>query len=267
MDDLEIINEALRIVELARDRGIVLRILGAIAIRLHSEGYQDLHKRLNRLGDRVSSFTDIDLIGYSSQRRGIRKLMEKDLNFQIPRHFLFLHGKERLIYTHSERHYQVDIFLDKLSFSHDIFFGKKPGKGRLELDYPTIPLSELLLEKLQIHEINEKDIKDVIVLLRAHSISHSDKRDTINIEYITNILSNDWEFWYDVKTNLDKVFMFAEKYAEDGLLSSRDLEDISNKIHYIISCLDRSPKTKKWLKRAKVGTRKKWWRDVEEVFR
>jgi len=36
LSDEEMVREAVRIVEAARERGVILRILGAIAIRLHS---------------------------------------------------------------------------------------------------------------------------------------------------------------------------------------------------------------------------------------
>lgn len=267
MEDIELIDEAVKLVQTAQDKGIILRILGAIAVRIHAGEFQELHKKLGRLGNTESSFTDLDLIGYSSQRHLIRNLMEKELKFYINPHFLLLHGRDRLKYFNQEKKYNVDVFLDSLNFSHTIFFGKKPGEGRLELDSPTITISDLLLEKLQIHEINEKDIKDIIVLLRAHKIAFSEERDSINLDYILRVLNNDWEFWYEAVTNLNKVAYFAEKYVKDNLLSPEDLVDVTNKIKEILSSLNNSQKSKKWLERAKIGTKKKWWRDVEEIFR
>ena len=265
LSDKEIIEEATKIVETAQSKGVILRILGAIAIRIHSKGVEDLHKKLNRLGDEGKSFTDIDLIGYSSQWGDIRKLMERDLAFKISRQFLLLHGKDRLIYYHPEDLYHVDIFFDKLTFSHDIDFGKR-GKGRLELDYPTITVTDLLLEKLQIHDINEKDIKDVIVLLKAHNLGNSDV-DSVNIDYLSKILGDDWGFWMDVRENLMKTLRFAQKYRDAAILSAGDYEEIANKINSLLEILDTCPKTKKWQKRAKQGVKKKYWRDVEELYR
>jgi len=265
LNDEEIIREAVKIVETAQSKGVILRILGAIAIRLHSEGFEELHKRLSRLGGGEKSFTDIDLIGYSSQWGDIRKIMEKELSFNISRQFLLLHGKNRLIYYHPENLYHVDIFFDKLSFSHDIDFGKR-GKGRLELDYPTITVTDLLLEKLQIHDINEKDIKDLTVLLKAHALGHDDEN-SVNINYLSKILGDDWGFWMDVRENLMKTLKFAQKYREESRLSSEDYVEIEEKIKSLIELLDTCPKTKKWQKRAKQGVKKKYWRDVEELYR
>lgn len=265
LSDKKVIEEAINIVEKAQSKGIILRILGAIAVRIHSGGFEELHKKLNRLGNEEKSFTDIDLIGYSSQWGDIRRLMEKELSFAISRQFLLLHGKDRLIYYHPRGLYHVDIFFDKLMFSHDINFGKK-GNGRLELDYPTITVTDLLLEKLQIHEINEKDIKDLIVLLKAHDLGHDD-RDCINTEYISKILGDDWGFWMDAKENLMKILKFAQKYHFENIISMGDYKDLENKINSLIELLDKCHKTKRWLKRAEEGVTKKYWRDVEELYR
>ncbi|MCD6236189.1 MAG: hypothetical protein J7J94_04285 [Thaumarchaeota archaeon] len=266
LSDEEITREAVKIVEAAKERGVILRILGAIAIRLHSRGYEEFHKQLGRLGDAEKSFTDIDLIGYSSQHGDIRKLMEKELSFYISRQFLLMHGKDRLIYYHPQNLYHVDIFFDKLAFSHDVPFGKK-GKGRLELDYPTITVTDLLLEKLQIHEINEKDIKDIIVLLKAHELGHSDE-DQVNLDYLAQLLGDDWGFWKDATDNLKKTLAFAEKYREASLISGEDYRDIEEKVEKILEVLESCPKSKRWRKGEKqAAKKKKYWRDVEELYR
>lgn len=266
LSDEEMIREAVRIVEAAQKRGIILRILGAIAIRLHSAGHEEIHSRLGRLGDAGKSFTDIDLVGYSSQYGEIRKLMERELSFRISPQFLLLHGRERLLYNHPENLYHVDIFFDKLAFSHDIPFGKM-GNGRLELDYPTITVTDLLLEKLQIHEINEKDVKDIIVLLRAHQLGHGDE-DQVNLDYLAKLLGDDWGFWKDATDNLRKTLSFAEKYRGSGLISAEDYREIEGKVAHLINVLESCPKTRRWHDGAKqVEKKKKYWRDVEEVYR
>lgn len=266
LSDDEIISEAIKIVNEGEKRGVILRILGALAVRIHSNGLEALHKGLGRLGENTKgSFTDIDLIGYSSQRAGVRELMEKYFSFTISRQFLLLYGKERLVYYHQDNLYHVDIFFDKLSFSHEIQFGKK-GSGRLELDSPTITVSDILLEKLQIHQINEKDIKDIIVLLRAHNVGEGEG-DRINLRYIASILGNDWGFWMDATENLRKTMKHAEKYFEQSLISQEDLNDVNSKCLKILDYLEECPKTKNWEKRARKGVKEKYWREVEELYR
>lgn len=266
-DDEVFIKDALKIVEEGERHKVTLRLLGALAVKIHSHEYDDLHRRLKRLGNEKQAFTDIDFMAYSKERANVRKLMEDVLGFKHSGHFMLMHGKERLLYHHPEELYHVDIFFDKLQFSHDIHFGSNAKKGRLRLDFPTIPLADLLLEKLQIHEINEKDIKDIIVLLRAHEIDQLDQKETINIKYIAKILADDWGFWYDAKINLNKVKVFADNYRSKSLLTPEDLTDIYDKVDRIIMFIDAEPKTQKWKKRGKKGTSKEWWRPVETIVR
>ncbi len=266
-NDEVFLRDALKIVEEAERRDITLRLLGALAVRIHSSQYDYLYKKLKRLGEEECFFTDIDFIAYSKERAKVRKLMEDVFDFKYSRHFLLMHGKERLLYYHPKGLYHIDVFFDKLQFSHTVHFGSNPKNGRLALDFPTISLADLLLEKLQIHEINEKDIKDVLVLLRAHKIGQLDQKEVINVKYVAEILADDWGFWYDATENLRKIRSLADKYRAKGFLTLEDSADIRDKVDRIIALIDAEPKTRKWEKRRKKGTSKKWWRPVETLTR
>lgn len=257
------IEDAKKIVSKAYEKGIVLRILGAVAIRIHSMDYADLHKKLGRLGREKQTFSDIDFIAYGKQRNKIVNFFEKDMSYIVNRYIMLgTLGKKRHIYYHPKSYYYIDVFFDRLEFSHDI-----PLKGRLELDNPTIPLADLVLEKIQIHQINEKDIKDLIVLLRAHEISETDKKETINAKYIAKILADDWGFWYDATKNMQKVKFFTKKYYQENLIDNNTLDDIFTKIDKILEIIEKEPKTRKWKKREKIGIKKKWYKEVEEIVR
>jgi hypothetical protein len=133
--------------------------------------------------------------------------------------------------------------------------------GRLEQDYPTIPLADLLLEKTQIVKINEKDIKDTLLLLRTHDIGNDDK-DVINASWIAHTLKDDWGFWYTVTTNLNKVNAYKNQY---DWLSTEDRAIIESRINKLLSAIEAEPKTSRWRFRARIGTKKKWYNDVEEL--
>ncbi|MGC8949564.1 MAG: hypothetical protein ACP5OK_09545, partial [Thermoprotei archaeon] len=159
------------------------------------------------------------------------------------------------------------VFLNKLEFSHDVLFGEKPGSGRLELDYPTITLADIILEKLQIHFINLKDLIDLIVLFMGHDVSEHANKDMIDGEYIAKVLSDDWGFWYDAITNLNKAKSLAKTFLESGKLTEEQIKIIIERIDTLRKMIDNYPKTKNWEKRAKIGTNKPWYREVEEVVR
>ncbi|MFW9831182.1 MAG: hypothetical protein ACFFD8_05360 [Candidatus Thorarchaeota archaeon] len=267
MSDKEFLREATNIVDQAEENGVIIRILGALAIRMQTPHKINLHKTLDRLGEGHMSFTDIDLIGPKSQRRQIENFFQRTLGFNVDRYAL-LAAKDRYIYHHPEKPYYVDVFLDCLDFSHTIEFARKNDFHRLLLDKPTITLADLILEKTQIHDINEKDIKDLITLFAGHDVGTSDKDPkTINEAYIAEILSTNWGFWYDATTNLRLVRDFVQKYCEEGLIEKDECNTVVHRVEELLKTIDNQPKAKAWEKRAKKGTKKQWWKDVEESDR
>ncbi len=267
MSDKEFLKEAIHIVDQAEEYGVTIRILGALAIRMQTPNKIGLHHTLDRLGEGKMSFTDIDLIGPKSQRRKIENFFEKELGFEVDRYAL-LAAKDRYIYHHPQKPYHVDVFLDCLDFSHKIQFAHKNDFHRLSLDKPTITLADLVLEKTQIHDINEKDIKDLITLFAGHEVGTTDKDPkTINEIYIAEVLSDDWGFWYDATANLRKALEFCKKYCAEELIEKNESNTVVAKIEELLKTIDEHPKTKNWEKRAKKGTSKKWWKDVEESDR
>lgn len=265
--DTALVEDAIRIVDVAKRNGVVLRLLGALAISLHSSEFAHLHQSLKRLGDSERAFTDVDLIGYSKQRVKIREFMEDELNYVVDQNVLLFRGKERLVYQHPDQNYHIDIFLDGLRFSHHITFGTDPKKGRLLLDYPTISATDLLLEKLQIHSISQKDLKDIIVLLRAHQLNSTDGPRIINTNHVAAVLADDWGFWKDATTNLREVSSYGAKYAAERMLPHSDLADVANKVNHLLAQIENEPKTPTWKERERAGEERPWWNDVEEVSR
>jgi hypothetical protein len=150
---------------------------------------------------------------------------------------------------------KVDVFLDKLQMCHTINFD-----GRWQVDSPTIPLAELVLEKAQIVKINEKDIKDLLILFLSHELSDGDK-DTINCKLIADTLSKDWGFYYTVTVNLTKVLNLINNY---GGLDNAQRQTIMKRISNLRDEIEKHPKTISWRFRAKAGTKKKWYGDVED---
>lgn len=260
----KVLNTALGLVEEAQKRGVVIRILGALAVYLHCQEMPETLEAIKRMGrlEGDSIFTDIDVIAYSKQRKHLINLM-KDLQYDENRMINLLFGHKRLLYV--KEGVKVDVFFDKLEFSHDVPFGNAPGKGRLELDYPTISLADLVLEKLQIHQINRKDIVDLIALFMTHEVGEKLEREVIDGGYIASLLSDDWGFWYDATENLKKVLSFVDRFSQEGVLSLGQAERVRENVGRLRSMIDAAPKTKNWKKRAKAGTSKPWYREVGEL--
>jgi hypothetical protein len=269
--DDEFVDEARKIVEAAQKQGTVLRELGSLAIYVHSlhdpEGASFLH-RVGRVKEGVPLFTDLDLMGYVSQSRAISKVFDR-LGFRPDNMINGFFGDRRLVYYEKADRFHVDIFLDKLEFSHDVLFGKKPGNGRLELDYPTITVTDLVLEKLQIHNIARKDLVDLLVLFLGHAVNAatSGDRESIHAGYIANLLADDWGFWYESTQNLGKTRQLLEQFVANARISADQAARIQDRMGRLETALSSVPKRRQWEKRAKIGTAKPWFRDVEEVVR
>jgi hypothetical protein len=182
------------------------------------------------------------------------------LEFEVDQNALLMHGNSRLLVHQTAKGYSADVFFDRLHYSHDVAFGNKPDSGRLDLAPLTISPEDLALEKLQIHEINEKDIKDLIVLFTANAIGKTDDGNMINGAYIAETLADDWEFWYEVTCNLDKVRNFLARYQSEGLIDANIYSVVSKRIEELTGLMNNQPKSSKWQKRGKTGAQKKWWR-------
>jgi hypothetical protein len=251
------LNEARRVVDRGKAEGITLRILGALAVRIHSPEFAELHQSLGRLGA-GTEFTDIDLMTYGKTRDKLEPFFKRTGFNPEPRvRRTPAIWAYRQMYVEPKGQFHVDLFFDKLEMSHTIDF-----RNRLEVDYPTISLADIVLEKMQIHHINEKDIKDTIVLIRAHECGDSDN-ECINEPYISSLLSEDWGFWYTVTNNLKKTKLFLQDYPID----QTHKDDVSKKIDRLLTKIDEAPKTTKWKLRARVGEKKKWYNDVDETIR
>jgi hypothetical protein len=255
LDHEEFVRQALGIVDSAEKSGIRLRLLGAVAFRIHCPVHRDLQLSMHRV------LTDIDFAAYYKQEKAIDKFFVKDLGYESHQAALtpgLMLGRK--IYDDpGDARPHIDVFFDKLNMCHVVSW----EKGRLEIDKLTLSLADLMLEKLQIVHINEKDVIDLMMLLREHEIGNHDN-EVINGAYLSWIMCKDWGFYYTSTTNLKKVKALLGDYEA---LSPDDREIISGRISELLDMIEKEPKSLGWKLRAKVGTKKQWYNDVEEVER
>jgi hypothetical protein len=242
-------SELKQILKASDDAGVLLRVIGSLAFQIHCRQYGFLQAAMGR------AYTDIDFAAYRKQAKEVKALMSA-LGYTENREVFIVSEGERSIFDRPEAGLHVDVFYDKLDFCHTIFW-----EGRLEVDRPSIPLAEMLLEKMQIVQINEKDIIDTIMLLLEHPLGDHDA-ETINMKRIAGICSSDWGFWRTTSMNLDKVRRLAQGYEQ---LSVDQKNHIELQVKTALARLDAEPKTLAWKLRARVGDRVKWYKEVDEV--
>jgi len=242
-------TEVWRITEAARQGGLMLRLLGSLAFQVHCPQYGFLQAKLGR------AYTDIDFAGYGKQAKVISEMLA-GLGYTEDREIFVLTEGSRAIFENLANSIHVDVFYEKLDFCHVIRWN-----GRLEADWPTIPMAEMLLEKMQIVKINEKDLIDTIMLLLEHPLGDSDA-ETINLSQTARLCAADWGLWRTTTMNLEKVKQIAQTYPQ---LSAADKATVTQKVDAVLARLEAEPKPLAWKLRARVGDRIKWYKDVDEV--
>jgi hypothetical protein len=139
--------------------------------------------------------------------------------------------------------------------SHQIPFG-----DRLALEPVTVPLAELLLTKLQVVQLNEKDVRDALALLHDHPVEESDG-DAINAAQVARLCASDWGLWRTFTANLAALEGHLDRYE----LPEESKGRIVERIEGLQERIEQEPKPLGWRMRAKIGDRKRWYELPEEV--
>ncbi|HUH98766.1 MAG TPA: hypothetical protein VLZ89_15480 [Anaerolineales bacterium] len=233
------------------NKHVMMRLIGALAFRTHCQVYGYIQDKLGR------KFTDFDFVSYPRFVRDVRRILT-ELGYEEDKQVTQLFGDRRMLFHDPAFGRHADVFYNVLDFCHPLSF-----VGRLEAEQLTVPLAELLLEKMQIVQINEKDLIDSVMLLREHPIGDVDQ-ETINAAVITRILANDWGFWRTVTGNLKLLDEKLEQYRD---LSREDRQVAHGRIRELQDRIEAEPKSLRWKARAQIGERVKWYKDVEELQR
>ncbi len=244
--DANVTTEALRIGELAASRGVPLRVVGGVAVALHTNG--EVHPALRR------TYRDIDLV---TKRRGDREALKLlvDAGYVSNERFNSLVGvHNRLVAYDMLNQRQLDVFVGEFKMCHAI------PLERLDVDSPTVPLAELLLTKLQIVRLNDKDVKDIAAILLEHPVGDGDD-ETINANRVAQLLASDWGLWRTSRGSIEFV-----RTALDGLeLSPVERDLIRERLDTLWERVEREPKPLKFRTRARVGDRTRWYEEPDEV--
>jgi hypothetical protein len=237
--------ESRRLVAAATDAGIMARVLGGVAVCLQTSSDGPLQTR---------TCADIDI---ATPRGGRRKVADflKSAGYVEDEMFNTVHGARRLLFYDMVNRRKLDVFVGEFSMCHVI-----PLADRLDRDPLTVPLAELLLTKLQIVELNERDQRDIYNLLLHHDISDGDGTG-IEADYIADLCAKDWGLWRTCKATIERCLANLAGYSlppdASGLIAAR-LQSLWQKI-------EEAPKTARWKLRNRVGDRVRWYEEPEET--
>ena len=251
--------EALRIVDLAADRGLLVRLMGGMAFHAISPTWTALRARPGR---------DIDFATRSADCKAVADLLV-ECGYTPDRQYNALYGHKQLYFVDIEHRRPADVLVDRLDMCHRLDFA-----ARLPLARPTLPLADLLLTKLQIVEINRKDVLDALILLAEHPLAANDggtdagdAAAAINLSRIVAITSADWGWWRTITGNLATLTRFvATDLAPDDLDTGRPLRfDPQTQIDALGAAIEAAPKSARWRLRARLGDRVRWYEEPEEI--
>ena len=243
--------EALGLAKAAEAAGIGLKLLGGLAVRVLCP----------ELPPRLRPGQDMDFGCLSKGRKAAAAFLETQ-GCVPDRRFNNLNGDRQMYFTAPSGR-PVDVMVDRLTMCHVLDF--RPRFGRLPY---TLDAIDILLSKLQIFELNEKDARDILHLLAGLQVGEP-RRGTaaangvLDTGWFGQLLGADWGWWRTVTGNLDKLPALAADRPEllppgaphDPVEQARQLADIARSV----------PKGMKWKLRANVGDRVRWYELPEEV--
>jgi hypothetical protein len=236
--------ESRRLVAAATGKGLTVRLLGGVAVLLQSPMEGPLLTR--KIGD-------IDIATRRGTRRATTELLE-GAGYVGDEMFNVLHGARRLLFYDTVNERKLDVFVGEFSMCHAI-----PITDRLDRDPLTVPLAELMLTKLQIVELTDRDQRDIYNLAFHHQISGGDGSG-IEADYIAELCAKDWGLWRTCKATIERCLANLASYsltADASALITERLRSLWNRI-------EEAPKSAKWKLRSRVGDRLRWYEQPEE---
>lgn len=237
------IEEAERVADAARTKGVGVKLLGGAGVHLHSPSSH--HPPLRR------KYGDLDYVISSKDRKAALAFFPA-IGYEANERFNVMQGDRRLYFFDGANGKQVDVFIDVIRMSHVIDL-----RGRLGHAGPCATPSDLLLSKFQIFEVNKKDLVDVTALILDHPVKPNDE-EGIDATYIARLCGEDWGLYRTLQVNLGKL-----RHTVDEL--DVDRGTVTARLDQIWNAVETQPKGMKWKMRAQVGDRMRWYELPEEV--
>jgi hypothetical protein len=242
---LDVVAEAGRLLEAAEREGAALALLGGVAVRVHAP---EVPAVLDR------QYKDLDFAVPKGGSGAADKVL-RTAGYEPEITFNAMMSKERMLFHDPQHGRQVDVFVGSFRMCHEI-----PFSGRLSPGEPTVPLAELVLTKLQIIQLNEKDVRDTVLMFHGHEVADHD-RDAINAQRIAELCAADWGLWRTITGNLTR----CREHLGDYALAGGEVDRIGRRLDTVLERIDQEPKSRGWKLRAKIGERKRWYELPEEV--
>ena len=232
------VAEARRVIDAAREQGVTLRAIGGVAVYLLSPGAQPILPR---------PLKDIDLVTSRGQGGAAGRVLAQ-LDYVGEEMFNALRGSRRQLFHDPVNQREVDVFVGEFTMCHAV-----PIAERLDRLPYTVPVAELLLTKLQIVELNERDERDIYTLCYHHELADD--------PLIAGLCADDWGLWRTCKGTIERCLADVDRYQLDAPARER----IVSRLSELWDRIEAEPKSSRWRRRSRLGERKRWYQEPEEV--
>ncbi len=256
--------EAMALIDAAREHGVQLRLTGGLAVRRYCTDLAFIDRE----------YSDIDLVGLSQQHRELHEVFlgagytenryvsqatdAAQLQF-IKTETLEAHKTspvtakrtaEPPLFDHA------DVFIDVMRMDHDVDVHE-----RLDIDDYAISPVDAFIAKMQIGKINQKDVHDVIALVKDVPLREVGDDSSLDVPYLAEVCARDWGLHHDITTNLAVVIDRLDDYG----LSEEGVARVYGRLASIREAIEDEDKSIRWWLRARVGERVAWRREIEET--
>jgi hypothetical protein len=245
--DTGLASEARRLIDVAGGRGLVLRLLGGLAIQMLTP----------ELPPRTRAGQDLDFGSVSSSRKGLTEMLAEE-GYVGDRHFNALYGDKQLYFTHADTGLALDVMIDRLHMCHTVQFAERATV----MPYTLSP-TDLLLSKLQIVELNAKDLDDCLRLLVSFPLEDSGAPGAIDLGVIRALVGDDWGWFKTISLNLERIG--AALSDGSAVAPGGGRLDPGQAVQTLAGALQEAPKSRRWKLRDRVGERKRWYELPEET--
>jgi hypothetical protein len=239
-------DEGLELARAAQRDRVTLKLIGGLAVRALCPAFSP------RRHDRQ----DLDFASTSGGRTAVTSFLAAK-GFEPDEHFNQIHGHKQL-YFRSSVGRSVDVLIDRLEMCHVLDF-----RDRLDRMPLTLDVTDLMLTKLQIVELNEKDAADVLQLLAAYPVRDGDEPGTIGLARFGRVVGNDWGWWRTVTGNLEWIRSLATRDGGSLVPPDPPFEPVEQ-LAALQAEAERVPKSSRWRLRSLIGERVRWYELPEE---
>jgi hypothetical protein len=242
--------EAARLISAFAGRGLAVRLIGGLAIARHR--HRAVPAALLR------EYGDIDLVIHPKDGRAFRTAMV-ELGYAPNVRFNNMRGDRRMLFTDEPNARKLDVFVGGFQMCHSMDLA-----NRLALHPATLSPADLLLTKLQVVEVNRKDLTDALTILLTHEVEDGDvpggDDDHISLDRLVKITSTDWGWYTTFTDNLGRLPQVAAE-----LLPAAEAAAVTGRARGIGDRLASAPKSLKWRARNTVGRRMPWYDLPDEI--